>query len=119
MLNDCRKYRARRFPRRLTLARRRPAAIFPRRGAISVTPELVLAGSDDAHIRIYDAANGKVLWDRDTNRDFSTVNGVPGHGGAMSGSAAPLANDGELIVASGYGFISKMPGNVLLVFGVE
>jgi hypothetical protein len=30
-------------------------------GAISVTSELVLAGSDDAHIRIYDAATGKVL----------------------------------------------------------
>jgi polyvinyl alcohol dehydrogenase (cytochrome) len=37
----------------------------------------------------------------------------------MSGGAAPIANDGELIVASGYGFVSKMPGNVLLVFGAE
>ena len=81
-------------------------------GAIAVTPELVLAGSDDAHIRIYDAATGKILWDMDTDRDFrATVNGVPGHGGAMSGGAAPIANDGELIVASGYGFVSKMPGN--------
>jgi polyvinyl alcohol dehydrogenase (cytochrome) len=88
-------------------------------GAISVTPELVLAGSDDAHIRIYDAASGKVLWDMDTDRDFATVNGVPGHGGAISGGAAPIANDGELIVASGYGFVSKLPGNVLLVFGVD
>jgi polyvinyl alcohol dehydrogenase (cytochrome) len=88
-------------------------------GAISVTPELVLAGSDDAHIRIYDAATGKVLWDMDTDRDFATVNGVPGHGGAMSGGAAPIANDGELIVASGYGFVSKMPGNVLLVFSAK
>jgi polyvinyl alcohol dehydrogenase (cytochrome) len=88
-------------------------------GAISVTPELVLAGSDDAHVRIHDAATGKVLWDMDTDRDFVTVNGVPGHGGAVSGGAAPIANDGELIVQSGYGFVSKMPGNVLLVFGVQ
>jgi polyvinyl alcohol dehydrogenase (cytochrome) len=88
-------------------------------GAISVTPELVLAGSDDAHIRIYDAATGKVLWDMDTDRDFATVNSVSGRGGAISGGAAPIANDGELIVASGYGFVSKMPGNVLLVFGAE
>jgi polyvinyl alcohol dehydrogenase (cytochrome) len=88
-------------------------------GAISVTPELVLAGADDAHIRIYDATTGKVLWDVDTDRDFTTVNGVPGHGGAISGGAAPIANGGELIVASGYGFVSKMPGNVLLVFGVQ
>jgi polyvinyl alcohol dehydrogenase (cytochrome) len=88
-------------------------------GAISVTSELVLAGADDAHIRIYDAATGKVLWDMDTDRDFATVNDVPGHGGAMSGSAAPIANEGELIVASGYGFVSKMPGNVLLVFQAD
>jgi polyvinyl alcohol dehydrogenase (cytochrome) len=37
----------------------------------------------------------------------------------MSGGSAPIANDGQLIVASGYGFVSKMPGNVLLVFAVE
>jgi polyvinyl alcohol dehydrogenase (cytochrome) len=84
-----------------------------------VTPELLLAGSDDAHIRVYDAATGKVLWDMDTDRDFATVNGVPGHGGAISGGAAPIANDGELIVTSGYGFVSKMPGNVLLVFSAK
>jgi polyvinyl alcohol dehydrogenase (cytochrome) len=47
-------------------------------GAISVTPELVLAGSDDAHIRIFDAVTGKVLWDMDTDRDFATVNGGTG-----------------------------------------
>jgi len=88
-------------------------------GAISVTPELVLTGSDDAHLRIHDAATGRVLWDLDTDRDFATVNGVPGHGGAMSGGSAPLADGGELIVMSGYGFVSKMPGNVLLVFGTR
>jgi polyvinyl alcohol dehydrogenase (cytochrome) len=88
-------------------------------GAISVTPQLVLAGSDDAHIRIFDATNGKVLWEMNTDSELATVNGVPGHGGAISGGAAPIANDGELIVTSGYGFVSKMPGNVLLVFSTE
>jgi polyvinyl alcohol dehydrogenase (cytochrome) len=88
-------------------------------GAISATPELVLAGSDDAHLRVYDTANGAVLWDMNTDRDFATVNGVIGHGGAISGGAAPLADAGNLIVPSGYGFVSKLPGNVLLVFGVD
>lgn len=88
-------------------------------GAISATTELVLAGSDDAHIRIFDAATGKVLWDMDTDRDFATVNGIPAHGGAISGGSAPIADDGDLIVASGYGFISKMPGNVLLIYGIK
>lgn len=85
-------------------------------GAITATPELVLAGSDDGHVRAFDAASGKVLWDFDTARSFETVNGIAAHGGAISGGVAPVVDGGQLIVASGYGFVSKMPGNVLLVF---
>jgi polyvinyl alcohol dehydrogenase (cytochrome) len=87
--------------------------------AITVTPELVLAGSVDAHMRIFDAHTGAVLWDEDTNRPFDTVNGVAGRGGSMSGGTAPLAVDGTLIFNSGYAFLGKLPGNVLLVYGVE
>lgn len=87
--------------------------------AITVTPELVLAGSVDAHLRILDARSGTVLWDEDTNRAYPTVNGVAGHGGSMSGGAAPLAIDGTLIVNSGYAFLGKLPGNVLLVYAVD
>ena len=60
-----------------------------------------------------------MLWDEDTNRPFATVNGVTGRGGSMSGGAAPLAVDGTLIFNSGYAFLGKMPGNVLLVYAVE
>jgi polyvinyl alcohol dehydrogenase (cytochrome) len=88
-------------------------------GAISATPELVLAGSDDGHMRIHDAASGAVLWDIDTTRDWPTVNGVPAKGGAISGGVAPIAWQGQLIVPSGYGFGSKLPGNALLVFEAE
>jgi len=88
-------------------------------GAVMATDELVIAGADDAHLRIFDAADGKVLWDYDTMRDFDTVNGVAARGGAISGAAAPIALDGRLYVSSGYGFASKMAGNVLLVFEVE
>jgi len=87
--------------------------------AISATPELVFAGSDDGHLRIFDVATGKVLWDFDAVRDFETVNGVAAHGGAFSGGSAPIVEGGQLIVPSGYGFASKMPGNVLLVFEAE
>ncbi|GGC06309.1 cytochrome CBB3 [Novosphingobium endophyticum] len=88
-------------------------------GAITVTPELVLAGADDGFLRIHDAATGKVLWQFDTTQDFDTVNGVPAHGGAISGGAAPIVEGSQLIVSSGYGFVSKMPGNLLLVFAAE
>jgi polyvinyl alcohol dehydrogenase (cytochrome) len=87
--------------------------------AITVTPELVLAGSIDAHLRIFDARTGAVLWDEDTNHPYPTVNGVAGHGGSMSGGAAPLAVDGTLIFNSGYAFLGKLPGNVLLVYAIE
>ena len=88
-------------------------------GSITVTPDLILAGADDAHLRIFDAASGKVLWDEDTYRDFATVNRVPAHGGSIGGGAAPIAYRGTLIVESGYGFAGKMPGNVLLVYRVK
>ena len=88
-------------------------------GAVTVTPELVLAGSDDGHVRIWDAADGKVLWDEPTAREFETVNGVSARGGAIAGGVAPIAYRGQLIVASGYGFGAKLPGNVLLVYEVD
>jgi polyvinyl alcohol dehydrogenase (cytochrome) len=84
--------------------------------AISVTPDYVLAGSMDGHLRAFDAATGKVLWDADTNAPFTTVSGLAAHGGSMAGGAAPLAYDGMVIVNSGYGGLGKMPGNVLLVY---
>jgi polyvinyl alcohol dehydrogenase (cytochrome) len=84
--------------------------------AISVTPQYVLAGSMDGHLRAFDTANGQVLWDSDTNVPVTAVNGARAHGGSMAGGAAPLAYDGMVIANSGYGGLGKMPGNVLLVY---
>lgn len=86
--------------------------------AISATPDLVATGADDGHMRIYGAADGKLLLDIDTARAFATVNQVPAQGGAISGGAAPLFYRDMLIVSSGYGYASKLPGNVLLVYEV-
>ena len=97
----------------------RPLCLMGYSGTITVTPELLFAGGDDAHFRIFDVTDGKLLWDTDTMQPYQTVNGVPGKGGAISGGAGPIADDGQLIVSSGYGFVSKLPGNVLLVFGVD
>ncbi|MBI1179678.1 MAG: PQQ-binding-like beta-propeller repeat protein [Alphaproteobacteria bacterium] len=88
-------------------------------GAITATPELVLAGSIDGHLRAYDSATGKVLWDFDTARDFHTVNGAKARGGSMGGGTAPIAYKGMLFMNSGYGFVGAMDGNVLLAFEVE
>lgn len=87
--------------------------------AISVTPELVLAGAMDGHMRIFDADSGKLLWDTDTNDSFSAVNGAKAHGGSFAGGTAPIAWHGKLIVSSGYGGLGKMPGNVMLVYDTK
>lgn len=85
-------------------------------GAISATPELVMAGSNDGHLRIWDSSSGAILWSFDTNKDFKGVNGAVAHGGSMGGGAAPIAYKGMLIMNSGYGFVGAMDGNALLVF---
>jgi polyvinyl alcohol dehydrogenase (cytochrome) len=84
--------------------------------AITATPELVLAGGGDGHLRAYDARDGKVLWDYDTWRAFTTVNGAPAHGGSIGGGAGPIAYKGMVVTNSGYGFAGAMGGNVLLAF---
>lgn len=94
----------------------RPLCLPGNSGAITATPGYVLAGGDDGWLRIHDAATGKVLWQFDTVQAFAGVNGVTARGGAMSGGAAPIVEGGQLIVSSGYGFVSKIPGNALLVF---
>lgn len=94
----------------------RPLCIPGNSGAITATPDFVLAGADDGFVRAYDAATGKVLWQFDTVQDFAGVNGMAARGGAISGGAAPIVEGGQVIVSSGYGFVSKIPGNALLVF---
>ncbi len=56
-----------------------------------------------------------MLWDFDTARPYTTVNGVPGRGGSLDGEGPVLAG-GRLFVASGYARNGGMPGNVLLAF---
>jgi polyvinyl alcohol dehydrogenase (cytochrome) len=86
--------------------------------AVSVIPGVVFSGSLDGHIRAYSTADGKILWDFDTAREFKTVNGRPGHGGSLDGPG-PVIAGGMLFVSSGYSQFGGMPGNVLLGFSVE
>lgn len=83
--------------------------------AVTATPEYVLSGSVDGHLRAYSAANGEVLWDYDTAKPFPTANGVTAKGGAVD-SAGPTVAGGMLFVNSGYGLYGGQAGNVLLAF---
>jgi polyvinyl alcohol dehydrogenase (cytochrome) len=85
-------------------------------GAPTVIDGAVLAGSVDGFLRAFDAATGKLLFQYDTARDFETLNGVPGKGGAIDNASIVAAN-GYVFVNSGYGlFPTQTPGNVFLAF---
>src|SRR5262249_9059880 len=56
-----------------------PAAVTAIQGA-------VFSGSMDGHIRAFSTDDGKVLWDFDTVRSYTTVNGIAGHGGSLDGA---------------------------------
>lgn len=80
-----------------------------------VVDKSVVAGALDGRIYIFDAATGDIVWQYDTLRDFSTVNGIKGQGGGID-SHSVFAGSGMLFVASGYGGFRQPPGNVLLAF---
>jgi polyvinyl alcohol dehydrogenase (cytochrome) len=86
--------------------------------AVTAIPGAVLSGSYDGGVRAYAADDGSLVWQFDTNREFTTVNGVKANGGSIDG-AGPIVAGGLLFVNSGYGGSFGRPGNVLLVFGVD
>ncbi len=85
--------------------------------AVTAIPGVVWSGAEDGHLRAYSTANGKIIWDYDTAREYQTVNGVPGRGGAID-VAGPVVAGGMLFAVSGYPARGGMPGNVLLAFEV-
>ena len=83
--------------------------------ALTAIDGAVIAGHLDGKVRIHDRADGHVLWQFDSAREFTGVGGLTGRGGSMSG-AGPAVGDGYLVVNSGYGLYFHEPGNVLLAF---
>jgi polyvinyl alcohol dehydrogenase (cytochrome) len=77
----------------------------------------VFSGSMDGHLRAFDMAVGKIIWDFDATQSFPTTNGIPANGGSFS-ATGPTIVDGMLYVNSGYGG-QGMAGNVLLAFSVN
>lgn len=87
--------------------------------AVSSIPGVIFSGGWDGFLRALSTANGKLLWEFDTARDFKTVNGVPAKGGSI-GSAGPTIAGGMVFIASGYpGVQAGMGGNVLLAFSTK
>jgi polyvinyl alcohol dehydrogenase (cytochrome) len=76
---------------------------------------VVFEGSLGGHLRAYDAKNGRVIWDFDTDKPFQTLNKTQARGGSMV-ATGPLIVGGLLYINSGYS--NALAGNVLLAFSV-
>jgi polyvinyl alcohol dehydrogenase (cytochrome) len=86
----------------------------------TVTPAAVFSGASNGTIYAYSTAEGHVIWQYDTAKEFPTVNKVAAKGGNI-GAAGPVVAGGLLFVPSGYAdlFGGNARGNVLLVFGPD
>jgi polyvinyl alcohol dehydrogenase (cytochrome) len=86
--------------------------------ASSAIPGVVFIGGTDGKIHALSTADGRELWSYETAHDFTTVNGVPAHGGSI-GSIGPTIAGGMVFIGSGYSVTAGIPGNVLLAFAAQ
>jgi polyvinyl alcohol dehydrogenase (cytochrome) len=85
-------------------------------GAVTLIPGALLSGARDGMVRAVSSRTGQLLWEFDTSREFTTVNGVAAKGGSAA-SGGPIVANGMVFIGSGYpGFQNGQPGNVLLAF---
>ncbi len=86
---------------------------------VTAIPGAVLAGHLDGRIRAYSVDDGRIIWEFNSDREFTTISGEIARGGSISGGSGPVIADGMVYVNSGYGLYFHMPGNVLLAFTVD
>jgi polyvinyl alcohol dehydrogenase (cytochrome) len=85
-------------------------------GAVTLIPGVLLSGARDGMIRAASSRTGQLLWEFDSAKEFTTVNGVAARGGSAA-SGGPVVANGMVFIGSGYpGFQGGQPGNVLLAF---
>lgn len=89
--------------------------------AVTVTNDVLFAGSLDGVLRALHVHDGRELWSFDSDIAVRGVNGVDGEGGEID-SAAPVIADDTLLLNSGYATFGGAdaykagPGNALFVF---
>ena len=96
----------------------RPGCSPGQSAALTLIPGVVFSAGLDGHLRAFSTEDGTMVWEFDTAREYSTVNGVAAKGGSMDG-AGPVIAGGMVFVNSGYPRNGGMPGNVLLAFAPE
>lgn len=92
--------------------------------SLSVSNDVLFAGSLDGVARAFSTADGAELWSLDTAEAFTDINGVPGNGGTIDSVGVVVAGDG-ILVNSGYttfqgvdGRYQRGAGNALYVLSL-
>jgi polyvinyl alcohol dehydrogenase (cytochrome) len=86
--------------------------------AVTSIDGAVIAGHMDGMLRAYAKTDGKVLWETDTDIEFTSVAGRTARGGSFGGGSGPVAHKKMLFANSGYGLYFHRPGNVLIAWGL-
>ena len=86
--------------------------------AVSAIPGVAFVAGSDGVLHALSTADGKIIWEYNTAREFDTVNKVPAKGGAIN-SIGPTIVNGMLFIGSGYAVSGNNVGNVLLAFSLE
>ena len=84
---------------------------------VTLTPGIVFAGALNGRLMAYSSVDGRTLWQVETHRPFTAINGVEAAGGSID-SAGPVVAGGMLVVNSGYDKFGQIAGNVLLVYRI-
>jgi polyvinyl alcohol dehydrogenase (cytochrome) len=96
----------------------KPGTRVSNSAATSAIPGVAFVGGSDGKLHAVSTADGQILWEYDTAREFETVNKVPAKGGAIS-SVGPTIAGGIVFIGSGYAVTGSNSGNVLLAFSIE
>ncbi len=83
---------------------------------VTVAGDLVFAPTLDGVLRAFHADSGKQLWQFNTMRSFTAVNGGRAKGGTIDLGGAYIA-EGELYLSSGYELVNQIGGNAFIAFG--
>ncbi len=87
--------------------------------AVTLIPGVAFSGSIDGHLRAYDTANGKILWDFDDVQTWDAVNGVEAFGGNLDGSPQ-IVSGGTLFLNAGNSALSSpRHGDAVLAITVD
>ncbi|MEZ5573929.1 MAG: PQQ-binding-like beta-propeller repeat protein [Halioglobus sp.] len=77
--------------------------------SLTVSNDLLFAGSLDGIVRAFATRDGAQLWSLDTAIEFTDINGVKGNGGTIDSVGVVISGDG-LLINSGYNTFQSVDG---------